>query len=441
MVRVRVIISHAYSIENKGDAALLEVLVQDIRRQYGQATHVDILTIDEVESTATFAGAPLHKAFMYYALNSPRSRLGKLLYALTMIPYTTAWAWLRTRFQVTLPLSMTLRSVADMYEQADMVITVGGGYFRTSGTFVTFINLLLMLHPLAFARMLQTPTYLYTMSVGPFYSGVERWLVARQFAQLPLILIREDTSVKLLKSMGITDNVQRSVDSGFLFESTSDVKLRHVLRIEDDRPLVGVTARKWLDVASQNAYEQELASALDSIIATHHVDVVFIPQVTSTHNHDDDREVSRSIASRMAQSERVHVMEDDYTHHDVKAMYDSLDYIIGTRFHSVIFSLTSRVPAIAVEYEHKTSGIMRDLSLSKWTLKIESVQAERITELFARLIEERKQYVEQLDRVLPPYIAQAADAISYVADSYASLAREERSTEPDMQQHAHDDGK
>lgn len=441
MVRVRVVISHAYSIENKGDAALLEVLAQDIRRQYGNATHIDILTIDEIEEGATFAGVPLHEAFMYYALNTPRTRLGKVVYAATMIPYTMLWAWLRTRLSLTLPLPGKLRAVADMYEQADMIITVGGGYFRTSGTAVSFINLLLMLHPLSFARTLDVPTYLYTMSVGPFYSGLERWLVARQFAQVPLILIREDTSMKLLESMGVTDNVRRSVDSGFLFASTSEIELRRELGVSSERPLVGVTARKWLNAASQEAYETELARALDTIIDTHHVDVVCIPQVTSTHNHDDDREVSRSIAARMTQREHVHVMEGDYTHHNVKAMYDSLDFIIGTRFHSVIFSLTSRVPAIAIEYEHKTSGIMRDLSLSKWTLKIEEVEATRITELFATLVAEHDDYVQQLERVLPSYVADASSAISHVADSYATLASEKRAPEPDMEQRASDDGK
>lgn len=440
---MRVVISHAYSIENKGDAALLEVLVQDIRRQYGQNCHIDILTIDEIEDGAEFAEVPMHEAFMYYALNSPRTRLGKIFYTFTMMPYTIVWAWFRTHLRLTLPLSRNLREVTEMYEQADMIITVGGGYFRTSGTAVTFINLLLMLHPLVFARTLQVPTYLYTMSVGPFYSRLERWLVAREFARIPLILIREDTSVKLLESMGIVNNVHRSVDSGFLFRSTSTIDLRKELKISTGRPLVGVTARKWLNTASQEKYETELASALDEIIETHGVDIVFIPQVTSTHNHDDDREVSRSIAARMTQREHLHVMEDDYTHHDVKAMYDSLNYIIGTRFHSVIFSLTSHVPAIAIEYEHKTSGIMRDLSLSKWTLKIEEVQSARICELFTCLVKERAQYVEQLNRVLPPYVAQASDAISLVADSNRSLImlREERTSEPDMQESAHDDGK
>lgn len=415
---MRVVISHAYSTENKGDAALLDVLVGDIRRQYGSETTIDILTIDKVAQGATFADAPLHEAFMYYALNRPRTRVGKLCYAVTMMAYTLLWAWMYRVLRVRLPLSRSIREVVELYLQADMIITVGGGYFRTSGDMVTFVNLLLMLHPLRFAEIIAKPTYLYTMSVGPFYHGIERRLVAARFRRAGLVLIREDTSMELLKNIGVQENVRRAVDSGFAFRAGESIGLRARLGVDTSRTLVGVTARKWMDAQRQDAYEQAMADALDGIIDRHDVDVVCVPQVTSTHNRDDDREVSRSIARRMTHTAEVHVMEDDYTHHDVKAMYDELDYIIGTRFHSVIFSLTSYVPAIAIEYEHKTSGIMRDLNLSQWTLKIEDVQSDKIQALFDELLAHTDDYKAQLQAQLSAYIARAEEAIVLVDEQH-----------------------
>jgi colanic acid/amylovoran biosynthesis protein len=184
---------------------------------------------------------------------------------------------------------------------------------------------------------------------------------------------------------------------------------------------VGVTVRKWLDADAQERYELAVSRALDKIIQQYNVDVVFIPQVTSIYNNDDDREVSRAIFMRMKHQKRTHVMDGDYTHYDVKSMYDSLDFIIGTRFHSVIFSLTSFVPAIAIEYEHKTGGIMRDLGLSQWALKIENVTEKDLTQLFAQLIKDEAKYRGTLKKVIPPYAARAADAIKQVDAAYRSL--------------------
>jgi colanic acid/amylovoran biosynthesis protein len=416
---VRVVISHAYSTDNKGDAALLEVLVRDLKRQYGKSCHIDILTIDKIPLNTTFAGVPMHEAFMYHALNHSKTRLGKLLYASTMMLYTLIWAWVyRIAGRSIVLLPQDWKQVADIYRHADMIVTVGGGYFRTNGGFVSFINLLLMLHPLYFTEIIKKPTSLYVMSVGPFYNGIERHLVARFFKRMKVILIREDTSMKLLEKMGVKTNVQRSVDSGFLFTSNKKAHLRKNLSIPKQDILIGVTARKWLDKAAQENYETQIATALDSIINTYHAQIVFIPQVTSVHNNDDDRAVSRSIAQRMDNSARVHVMDGSYDHYDVKSMYDELDFIIGTRFHSVIFSLTSYVPAIAIEYEHKTSGIMRDLNLSMWTLKIEDVRHEKISSMFAEIMSNRDAYVSHLHQILPEYIKNAEHAIEIVDEAY-----------------------
>ncbi len=421
---VRIVISHAYSTENKGDAALLSVLIQDIRRQYGTDCSIDILTIDSADMGGTFEGVKLREAFMFYALSRPKSKLGKLFYALGMTTYTRLWAWVKRYLKADLPLPHEWRKTTELYQRADLIITVGGGYFRSSADPVTFVNLLLMLHPLHFATLLGKPTCLYTMSVGPFYRPIEKSLTARAFRKLPLILIRENTSLELLEAMDVTENVRRSVDSGFLFTGKKSAELRKTLELKKTDILVGVTARKWLNAEGQAAYETALAQTIDAIITKHKVQVVFIPQVTSVSNNDDDRKVSRSVVSRMKQTQSVHVMEDDYDHYDVKAMYDELDYIIGTRFHSVIFSLTSRVPAIAIEYEHKTSGIMRDLNLSEWTVKIEDVKPEVLTKKFDALTKHHDQYVLQLDDVLPGYVADATHAIELVDEAYrAYLAR------------------
>ena len=73
-------------------------------------------------------------------------------------------------------------------------------------------------------------------------------------------------------------------------------------------------------------------------------------------------------------------------HRQIKAAYNQLDFLIGTRFHSVIFSLTSGVPCIAIEYEHKSRGIMRELGLEHWVLAIGDVTEARLGRLFDKLV-------------------------------------------------------
>lgn len=417
---MKVIISHVYSSDNKGDAALLSVLIDDIKRQWGEDTDITIFTIDKIKAHEQFEGVPVHNAFMYYALNTHHARILKLIYSLWIIGITNLWAAVRHYTGISLPISRKLLYVCNQYYSSDLIIAVGGGYFRTSPSIVTMMNLLLMLNPLQFAHYLKKPTVLYTQSVGPFYRSIESKLVSHAFKKVPLILIREETSVKLLKKMGVENNVKRSVDSGFLFSAKKPFNLREKFSIPSSQMLIGVTVRKWLSGEAQSDYESAVAKALDELIREHTASVVFIPQVTSVFNGDDDREISKAVYERMSYKQAAHVVTDDLSHYDVKSMYNELDFILGTRFHSVIFSLTSYVPALAIEYEHKTSGIMNDLDLSEWTLKIDEVNSANITQKFNTLIENKEQYIQHLKMRLPQYIEQAKQAIVLTDQAYTS---------------------
>ena len=126
-----------------------------------------------------------------------------------------------------------------------------------------------------------------------------------------------------------------------------------------------MTVRRWLDPDGQDRYERAIAAVVDRIQARTGFRVILIPQVTSPYRDDDDRTVGRRVAAH-CRGEQPILLEQAGDHRQIKAAYNQLDFLIGTRFHSVIFSLTSGVPCIAIEYEHKSRGIMRELGLEHW---------------------------------------------------------------------------
>jgi colanic acid/amylovoran biosynthesis protein len=101
------------------------------------------------------------------------------------------------------------------------------------------------------------------------------------------------------------------------------------------------------------------------------------------------------------------LVEQAGDHQHIKAAHSELDFLIGTRFHSVIFSLTSGVPCIAIEYQHKSRGIMRELGLEHWVLAIGDVTEERLGNLFDEMVRERDTYRNHLTEVMPQYVRRA----------------------------------
>lgn len=410
-----IIISHVYSSENKGDAALTSVLIQDIKRTFKDA-RITILTLDSLH-LGQFEGVPEKPSFMAYVLNAYKNPLVKLAYALYMMSATLLWAALRRVVDMRALLPRHLRDIAAMYDQADLVVPVGGGYIRSRKGLKHCFNVPLLLHPLLLGSLLGKTTVLYAQSVGPFHNRFEERLVTFVLRRMSLVMLREDTSVALLGRLGVSNNVVRAIDSGFLLESRQKVNLRKMYEIPKSRLIIGVTVRAWLDDEAQAVYEAAVAKALDTIIETHDVHVVFIPQVTAAKG-DDDRLVSKRVRDRMNNVAHVTLIAETPDHHTIKSLYDNLDVLLGTRFHSVIFSLTSHVPVLAIEYEHKTSGIMRDLDLQHWVIKIEDVTAENLTEALHRLLHDHIGYRIELTKIIPPYVERAKASAALLAEAY-----------------------
>lgn len=115
---------------------------------------------------------------------------------------------------------------------------------------------------------------------------------------------------------------------------------------------------------------------------------VVVEHTLAVNAHENDRACIDSVISQLDKSEYRLVADDCFDCHDLKCVYGFCDYIVGTRFHSVIFSLSSNVPAIAITYTgNKGQGIMHDMELDDYHIGIGEVRAERLAKMFTKLVE------------------------------------------------------
>jgi colanic acid/amylovoran biosynthesis protein len=406
----KVLVTHVYSPENKGDAALLSVLLKDISTVF-RAADVLIAITFEIKKNDKFEGYPLYESFMHLAMSRFHSKPLILLYSFFVMFTTTLWAVIYKYTGFAFPLPEKQQTLMQKFVTADVVIGVGGGYLRGQNKGIgSLLYVSLVLHPLWISRILRKPFIAYSQSIGPFSNKLEESLIAWSLNTCATtVMAREDISTQLLERIGVKVKTVRSIDSGFGFESqVAPIDLRKQLSIPDKLLLVGVTAKRYAKAREQERYERELAASLDKIQSKHPVYIIFIPQVTAAFNNDDDRLVHTRIHSYMNSDSNIHLVDADLTHHEIKRYYENLDFLIGTRFHSVIFALTSRVPSIAIEYEHKTSGIMKDLNLEQWVVPFKDVNSKDMPELFSKLSRQKDSYREYLKKQMPVYIAKEA---------------------------------
>jgi colanic acid/amylovoran biosynthesis protein len=420
---MNIVVVNGYVRQNKGDAALLSVLCHELQGAFPHAT-LKISSQENPLEEPRFENWQNVGSFNRYCFDPGIGKLGHLLRLLLCVGAVTVLSHAPSKLCGTFIslLPRALRIQFTTLSRADLVVAMGGGYLNGDASLMAQVAIYLMLAPLKLAKHFGACAVCAPQSMGPFATKFQRKIVTRTLEKIDLILTREQKTVQLLDELSDYFPIVPSIDSGFLFNTDQIAGLRHQLRIKPQQLLVGVTVRHWLDPKRQREYERSIAKTIDHIVSQHQATVVLIPQVTSSLGGDDDRIVSKRVYGEAKHKRHVHVLKRDYTHQQIKALYNELDLIIGTRFHSVIFSLTSLVPALAIEYEHKTSGIMHDLGLDDWVVKIEEATAEVLIPKIDELIAAKKQYKQHLSKVLPPYIARAQQATAFIKEVYGYSA-------------------
>ena len=104
----------------------------------------------------------------------------------------------------------------------------------------------------------------------------------------------------------------------------------------------------------------------------------------------NDVQLFRDLA-KAKQDSRVIVVADCYSSDVQQTIIHGAKYVIGARYHSIVFALNQGVPCIALSYEHKISGLLETLGKTEWcvefskTLDSEANQEKCIREI-SRLI-------------------------------------------------------
>jgi colanic acid/amylovoran biosynthesis protein len=403
-----VVVVNAYVRENAGDAALLAVCLQQVRDAFPQA-RIRIAGMEDPRLHAEFDGAENIGSMRRHVADGTVSRPWRVLRKAAGVLGGTACAVLPSPLLSALrPLMPAeVRREVDAVRGADLVVSMGGGYFNARSGLDGYQNLFFVVLPALLAGRRGVPVVFAPQSFGPFRTRPQRWLAGYVVRRSALALAREDVSVGLLAQCGADgEPVRRAVDSGFAFAPPPATEWRVRLGLDADRTLVGVTARRWLAPSAQDAYERALAETIDALQGSG-ARVVLIPQVTTDYLGDDDRIVERRIAGYCGSAPLR--IDERVDFRDLKGLYSACDLMLGTRFHSVIFALTSMVPCLAIEYEHKTRGIMRDLGLEEWVLPIDEVSHARLWPMVERLRAEREAYRALLAERLPGYVGRAEE--------------------------------
>ena len=299
--------------------------------------------------------------------------------------------------------SMSSDPTIKVLQDSDLVISKGGHFYQFHSknslkgliyAYQSFYNLLLSIR-------LRKKISLIAHSVGPFNNNTSKTIARFVFKRVDFLSTRETISKKILVELGIKeDKVQVLPDSAFALIPVLDKNLECLLTKYKlkKKEYATITARYWNFPGcdpyrvsqAYDKYLSALAEIGDYLTKRKYVDkVVLVVHNDGKHNElEDDLKPINAVLERINQQDRVVLIDEDLSPSMQSGLYGGARLMIGTRLHSVIFSLVGGAPAIAISYTHKVDGIMKMLGLENYVLNIKSMEISKAVDMIQNLIAE-----------------------------------------------------
>lgn len=354
---------------NRGDGAILRGLLSSLRNQ---DPSLEIETITRYPVSSSFLlGEPLQTDMLYNYHNDSSSRLESVWkrFSRKIIPHVlhlTVLGWWKWH----LPKHIQIQ--IDKLKEYDAVIQVGGSFFVDLYGEAQFEHILC-------ALLAKKPIYLLGHSVGPFQRKGFNVIAKTVFAKASQLSLRESVSLSLMKKADMPiDKVHKGADTAWLVDPAHTPIPAHLLQYVTVKPTVAITLRelapfdKRLGV-TQDQYEQAFAEITDNLIKAGYQVLACSTCTGIDSYHKDDRMVALRVGNKIKAEQGYYVVMEELNDVELGTLLAHCKLTVGTRLHSAIISMNFNTPAIALNYEHKSEGIMKQLGLHDYSKPVASL--------------------------------------------------------------------
>ena len=312
-----------------------------------------------------------------------------------------------TRKIARLFISSQKKNSLNIIANCDAAFVKGGGFLHDyGGTAIEKYKIFYLLYHIKLAQSFGVPVYVMPNSYGPFKSRYSRKEVRRVLNKCKLVYSRESISKETLSKECEVESVLSMDLANYLkrdnaISSTELFRKKQISFISGKS--VGITVRPYRFPGTKNPDELYLKykqSVVDTIKWLHKNGFypILIEHVFADNTHEQDMICIKEIKDMLGSEDNTPVFSNlELNCQQMKTVYSGFDFLIGTRFHSVIFSMTQLKPCIAITYGgNKGEGIMKDLGLSQYSINIASISGSELINRFKDLYKNKETVIEVL---------------------------------------------
>jgi colanic acid/amylovoran biosynthesis protein len=340
-------------IGNRGDESAHRALVRSLNQAL-PSVHITTLTfMDWTNGISEFI------------VDSPNNEYVRFLFPHNMAAEQIALFLIQHRLtKIGTNLHPILHRLLTYYKRADIILCAPGGICM--GGFQNWKHMYL----LQLARDLNKPLAYYSRSIGPFPTETA---LNRKFKSLSeemlryfnFISLRDRQSKLIADEMGI--QYVSAIDTAFLEQPRCEIPTSIKKNLQEEYVVFVPNQLTW-----HYAYKEVSPTLIDEFYlevidivnkAFPNNQIVMLPQLCSNPDDSSDYSYFKELKS-LAKDSNIFVVPDTYSSDIQQTIISNSNCVIGSRYHTIVFSINNEVPFVALNYEHKIAGLLEELNLT-----------------------------------------------------------------------------
>lgn len=254
-------------------------------------------------------------------------------------------------------LNLNLKKQRNIIKSYDVIINGPGGV--NIGPYKDYNYLWRLL----LSKELSKKIVIYSISFGPL-NGLPKFFRKRSkeiFEYSHFISLRDKKSQTFGNELNI--NFHKSIDTAFL--SIKDETIPDEYSLLNNSEYVVIVPNqlyKWHPYFKKinfKSMDDLYVAIAKRFIAQHKKKVVFLPQLFANQN---DEEYMSKLASQV-DGDTI-IVDSKYSSDVQQRIIQKSQFVVGARYHTIIFSINNKTPFFALSYEHKMQDMLSILGMT-----------------------------------------------------------------------------
>ncbi|MGI9651867.1 polysaccharide pyruvyl transferase family protein [Chryseobacterium sp. RLHN22] len=383
----KIVITHAFGPDNRGDHELLEKLIKIIYKKYGNETQISIFSSFPEKSEEVFDNPKIKFYKSFISLAGKEKSILNLIKLFLLAIGLLVYYFLGIKWFIPKNTKLKLATI----NNADFIFYCPGGYLYSNkqSYYANIFNGFLL-------RKSKAIIYFSPMSIGPFYSDFDKSLTKKLIRNKDIVFARESYTYNLCKDLEIK-NIYLTTDLAW-YESKYE-KFNQDLKWEN-KFVITIIDWDYNDLGNQEFYKKryisEIIQCCTRLFKISGQKVVLYNQVGTGKGETNDEKLIKRILNEIP--EYVSFDYEELVPEVLKSRLHYCNGLIASRFHSALFAIQAECPFIALSYQPKAEYILKDLNLAEFSRKISEFDGVNTANKLIEISNNKNEYVKKIEK-------------------------------------------